>query len=92
MISAGCGKSEKTQSFDDAVQIVCSAPSHSDFDKATPENKASMMAKWIEERLTNKEVVAMFESMSSMELAERNQLLSAAAKKANIDNCEFLSL
>lgn len=82
---AGCG------SFEDDMRTVCNAPNEVKLEPSDdPSQRATKLAKHIEERIRTDEVKQLFSSLATMPPAERRPVLEKAAKRAGIDECPFL--
>ena len=98
LVSSSCflatmahGKEGETQTFETAVSIMCSAPSHCvQCQDKTGYERQSALADFIFDRVTNTEFLALFEKLAEVSLSEGQQLLSNAIERAKIVPCQFI--
>lgn len=72
------------QSFADGMKALCDPQVDS---KANPAERQMQMASWIKEHVTNREVVALFESMGELSPADREAAMDQAIAKAGLTSC-----
>lgn len=82
------------QSFAEALAHICNAPSEMTPALAdlAPDKKATELARWIDEGVTNEEARALFASLAEKDPAQRPEVLNEAAEKAGLDSCELSSI
>ncbi len=89
---AACGKSKPGQTYKDAVDIVCHVDDAPGFAAADPAERPAIMSAWATEKVTNKDALALIETMGTATGAARRGILREAVTQAGLDTCPVFEL
>jgi hypothetical protein len=83
-----------TQTFDEAMRIVCSAPDQVEQppESAGAANRAMVIAMWIDQRVHNQEVRKLMGGLAAQTPAGKLEALDAGARRAGIERCALAEL
>lgn len=76
-------------SFAEAMRIVCESPNKVDIESLPPSERATRLARYIEENAGNEEMEDLFGEMAGAAPERRDALFRDALARAGIDECPF---
>jgi hypothetical protein len=83
-----------TQTFDEAMRVVCSAPEQAEMppESSGAANRAMVIAMWIDQRVHNQEVRQLMGGLAAQTPAGKLEALASGARRAGIERCALADL
>lgn len=86
-VAAAC--SGNSQTFAEAVQIICSAPDSDEAQHASPAERMEVISRWVDQRVTHSKARALYAGLGEMAPEQRAKALTDAADEARVTPCKL---